>query len=1091
MRILQVRFMNLNSLVGEWEIDLLHPAFAAEGIFAITGPTGAGKSTILDAICLALYGRTPRLNRVSKSVNDIMSRQTGECFAEVTFETAVGRYRCHWSQRRARKKPDGELQAPQQEIANADTGEIVESKIRGVASQVELATGMDYERFTRSMLLAQGGFAVFLQAAPDERAPVLEQITGTEIYSEISIRVHERQRAERESMNLLQAETAGISLLEPDQEQQIMQSLAVQLTQQAELDGNVISTEKAIAWLATIEGLRQDIASLADETLRLKEDRQAFEPQRARLSLALNAAALDGAHATLSAIRQQQQDERAALTAEEQALPALASAAEQQAGMLKSAEQHSVLIKQQLKAAAPLLQKIRSLDQQLHDQARIVLAEQDACEQDANKIEAAGKARQDEAQKQARAREQLDRVNVYLTMHARDEWLIGGLAGIEEQLSGLQGKHADCLKKETELLSTETLLAQATNTHDRCRQQWSAQKRSLDDAVASVQQGRERLSQILQGRLLREYRAEKDTLLREMVLLTRIAELEEQRTRLVDGQPCPLCGALEHPFAEGNVPEPDETEHRITALSTLIAQIEDQDAAIRLLEQGEMQLRHAFADTEKSGLAAAHAAQQADANRIQAKASLDQSRADFAERKQSALARLLPLGIADIPEAGITPLLDSLRAKLKDWQAQAAKRLDIEKQVAELDSALQRLDAVMASQHAALVDRQARLAALITQLRAATDERKALFEDKIPDVEETRLQDAVAAAEHAESQARARHSELHQQWNAARLHADSLTQRVAQREPERERLEIAFATALQASGFAEEQAFLTAVLPPARRGELASKARSLDERQTDLNARQQDRESRMATEIARKITDLPLEALLPQLKEDQESLQQLRDLNASLRLRLSENAAARARIQDKQAALAAQTRECQRWDALHALIGSADGKKYRNFAQGLTFEMMVGHANRQLQKMSDRYLLTRDHVQSLELNVVDNYQAGEVRSTKNLSGGESFIVSLALALGLSHMSSKNVRVDSLFLDEGFGTLDEEALDTALDTLASLQQDGKLIGVISHVQALKERISTQITVSPLNGGRSQISGPGCRRLHAADRVAEVG
>jgi exonuclease SbcC len=142
--------------------------------------------------------------------------------------------------------------------------------------------------------------------------------------------------------------------------------------------------------------------------------------------------------------------------------------------------------------------------------------------------------------------------------------------------------------------------------------------------------------------------------------------------------------------------------------------------------------------------------------------------------------------------------------------------------------------------------------------------------------------------------------------------------------------------------------------------------------------------------------------------------------------------------------------------------------------------LMVSHANRQLIKMTDRYLLVRDEAQPLELSVVDNYQAGEIRSTKNLSGGESFIVSLSLALGLSNMASRKVRVDSLFLDEGFGTLDEESLDTALETLAGLQQDGKLIGVISHVPALKERISTQIQVTPQAGGTSIISGPGCAR-----------
>jgi exonuclease SbcC len=196
---------------------------------------------------------------------------------------------------------------------------------------------------------------------------------------------------------------------------------------------------------------------------------------------------------------------------------------------------------------------------------------------------------------------------------------------------------------------------------------------------------------------------------------------------------------------------------------------------------------------------------------------------------------------------------------------------------------------------------------------------------------------------------------------------------------------------------------------------------------------------------------------------------------------LSDNERQRKNQEERLKNIAAQKKECLRWDNLHQLIGSADGKKFRNFAQGLTFEMMTAHANRQLRKMTDRYLLIRDAVQPLELNVIDNYQAGEIRSTKNLSGGESFIVSLALALGLSQMASRNVRVDSLFLDEGFGTLDEDSLETALETLAGLRQDGKLIGVISHVAALKERIGAQIQVIPEAGGRSSLSGPGCRRI----------
>ncbi len=203
MKLLELRFKNLNSLAREWVIDFTASEYVSDGIFAITGPTGAGKSTLLDAVCLALYARTPRLKVISKSTNEIMSRQTGECFAEVTFETLKGRFQCHWSQRRAHKKSDGNLIDAKHEISDALTGQILETKKRDVAVLVEKVTGMDFDRFTRSMLLAQGGFAAFLSAAADQRAPILEQITGTEIYSEISKQVHEYQRAEQKNLNCL------------------------------------------------------------------------------------------------------------------------------------------------------------------------------------------------------------------------------------------------------------------------------------------------------------------------------------------------------------------------------------------------------------------------------------------------------------------------------------------------------------------------------------------------------------------------------------------------------------------------------------------------------------------------------------------------------------------------------------------------------------------------------------------------------------------------------------------------------------------------------------------------------------------------
>jgi len=153
---------------------------------------------------------------------------------------------------------------------------------------------------------------------------------------------------------------------------------------------------------------------------------------------------------------------------------------------------------------------------------------------------------------------------------------------------------------------------------------------------------------------------------------------------------------------------------------------------------------------------------------------------------------------------------------------------------------------------------------------------------------------------------------------------------------------------------------------------------------------------------------------------------------------------------------------------LHSLIGSASGDKFRRFAQGLTLDNLVQLANQQLDKLHGRYQLLRNENDGLGLRVVDTWQGDVMRDTKTLSGGESFLVSLALALALSDLVSHKTSIDSLFLDEGFGTLDAETLDVALDALDNLNASGKMIGVISHIEAMKERIPTQLKVVKRNG-----------------------
>ncbi len=1082
MKILELRFKNLNSLYGEWFIDFTNPEYISNGIFALTGPTGAGKSTILDAICLALYGATPRLGKITKSTNGIISRQTGDCYAEVVFEARSGRFRCHFSQHRARKKADGDLQPPRHEIAQAEGKEdkVIESQIRRVATVIEEKTGMDFERFTRSILLAQGGFDTFLNADAEQKSKILEQITGTEIYSEISRRVHERQRAEREKLNILQAAIAEIAILDLAQEKEIGEELERKQKQENELSAQVIKTGKAITWLAGIDSLKKEISSLSDETTRLQAETEAFKPDRERLTRAVKAAALDGEYATLTEKRKQQLTDQFDLKAEEAKLPELENSARQQAERLKAAERLTRMAKEDLQKSTLLLRKIRSLDQKLAEQKKSVSAGVEACKKDADKIDSARKNRRREEKKRAGAENNLKLAEGYLKNHSQDEWLVGGLAGVEEQLSSLVSRKKEITQKEGEQEKTRTRLKQAIKTLESCTKLYGIRKQELEDAVKKLKQGKDALNGLLGGRFLREYRAEKESLLREMAFLAKIAELEDYRAKLEDGKPCPLCGSGEHPFAKGNIPEPDETEKKIAVVTELIRKAEDQESANKKLEESVSAAREHLTESEKLEAVAVADQQAAEKSLSHLMRRLSMMRSEFGDLKKAVSVKLWPLGFEEC-DWDVSSLLGSLKKRLKKWQDQVGKKEDVEKNIAELDGELKRLDAVIETQERVLAEKQESLAAIEKEYAEGQAQRRELYGDKNPDDEEFRLNKAIIDAEQAEKKERDRRDELNRKLTATKANVDSLKERIDRRDSELKKLESGFAASLQPAGFSDEKEFIQARLTNEERDDLTTKTKKLDDRQTDLEARQKDRENRLATEIAKEVTDKTLEALEPQFKELEKSLIQLRDSVAGLKHKLTENTAARERIKEKQVAVEVQKKECHRWEKLHGLIGSADGKKYRNFAQGLTFEMMVSHANRQLEKMTDRYLLIRDDEKPLELNVVDNFQAGEIRSTRNLSGGESFIVSLTLALGLSKMASRKVRVDSLFLDEGFGTLDEDALETALETLGGLQQDGKLIGVISHVSALKERITTEIRVLPISGGKSAISGPGCMKL----------
>lgn len=1222
MRILGVRFKNLNSLVGEWQVDFTHPAYASDGIFAITGPTGAGKTTIMDAVCLALYGSTPRLNKVTKGGNEIMSRQTGECFAEVTFETGKGRYRCHWSQRRAHKKPDGELQQARHEIADADSDRVLESKINQVGEFIETVTGMNFGRFTQSMLLAQGGFAVFLQASPNERSPILEQITGTEIYSQISVQVHERRTEELEKLALLQAELKGIRVLGEEEERELRTRLKEKQDREADLSGKLKEMARALTWIEGMAALEKELGELEKKQQSFEERRRGFAPEAKRLEKARKALGLEGDYRSVMVLRELQVAE----TKELQGCLALLPEKEK-AGAAALAEKFSVEVllneaRTRQTSEGEVIKKVRDLDVRLDEQGKQLAEKNNAIAEIERQAKTYKSHVASHERERAKVHAALETVQEYRTRNAADALLTTHFSAIERGFAGLRDIGAKCTTALEDLSKAagkkESALAERAGKeadHEKSRLEFEKKQtelKNLADAITALLRGRDigrwrteldafkecerllvqagetvaridRIAAALDGlktnreqlsarhaailEEIKSYSGQKTLLEKEIAaletqvsLLSRIRDLEEERKRLEDGQPCPLCGATEHPYAKGNLPVLNEAEadlkkrkdglrevsqrlgelesgrvktaaeiqhiekeiaEKKTALDAdqeqcagalsrlkmeaspaerpgrireeiadVQAKIAETAKIVALVEdkaRQEKSVQGALEETRKILDNAGKALQEARHNLETV--GLDHERlgkdcavlaVELEKIRAAVLEDVGPLGISRVPP-DVTDLLKDLTGRNKKWQAKEAEKTTLERKAGELKAAIETKQALLGNLEEDLALKRKDRDALKGEYESLGASRRGLFGEKNADEEEKRLAAVVERAERNLEKAREDYGLIEKEIGALKEKIGSLRAKTAQRATERDQAEQQVLARIQGAGFPDEADYLSSRLDEDERERLAEKEKNLLTEKTELETRRKDRSEALAVEREKKLTDQSAETLATTVRTGEAERKQLELLIGGIHQILSANEQQKGSQQERLTAIDLQNRECSRWDELHQLIGSADGKKFRNFAQGLTFEMMTRHANRRLREMTDRYLLIRDEEQPLELNVIDNYQAGEIRSTKNLSGGESFIVSLALALGLSQMASRNVRVDSLFLDEGFGTLDEDALETALETLAGLRQDGKLIGVISHVAALKERIGTRIQVIPESGGRSSLSGPGCRRI----------
>jgi len=1069
-------------LAGEWSIDFTAPEYVTDGIFAIAGPTGAGKSTILDAICLALYGRTPRLKTISKSSNEIMSRQTGVCFAEVVFETHEGRFRAFWSQRRAQKKAEGALQNPEHELSNADTNKLLTSQLTSTGKEIEKKSGMDYGRFIQSMMLAQGDFAAFLQASGNERAPILEQITGTEIYSNISIHVFDRQRTEKAQLENLKAENNGINLLSREEEELADKALADKDKDRTNLLAQVEQLDKAVNWLKTIDTIKNDLEEISIAEITLATELTEFEPKRVILNKALKALPLDGEFSALTVMRNQQNIDIASLTGLQVQTPELDKAMASAQIVFASAEKQFADANLDRNKLLEITQQVRLLDQKIGQENTIAgnIESQNSrlkIEKDyeLNKIAAAKKLIDGFSA-------ELQQIDKYLTENKADSILATELTGIKASISGLiDSKKAYLLADKNLEEITESLGVLAKEIEQILKSLADATETNKQDKL-NISLVQTEASQLLNGRSVEEISRRKDDLILHLADMKKISDFESERALLEDGKACPLCGALNHPYAEGNIPETNEFE---LELETLINQKREHEGYITQLSNLEKnenistaklnQITHQLELIQQQKLSLEGNIARLTTEAGTAKANLNQT-------SENVLKLLIPFGITGIPETEemITGMITALETRKVEWQRKESSKTTISKAIDDKQAVINVSAAIIEEKDKDIAIKAKEAEEAKTLLSAVTLQRKELFGEKEVDKEESifsrQLEEAVTSRDTATELLRQKRQILEKNTILTNtLKAQTQTQKV-----EIEEAGNLFIEHLMETGFQDEAAYIACRLPADERMKLESEGNTLQTSQTQLRTRREDKEQNLAIELKKQLTEEESEILLVRYEESKISLDELLKEIGGLNQKLLSNEELKVHGAEIAKRIEAQTAVFSRWAALSSLIGSSDGKKYRNFAQGLTLEIMVSFANSQLVKLSDRYLLTRDKDEPLELNVIDNYQAGEIRSTKNLSGGESFIVSLALALGLSRMSSRNVRVDSLFLDEGFGTLDEETLETALGTLAGLRQDGKMIGVISHVGAMKERINTRITVQPIREGRSLLSGPGCTR-----------
>lgn len=1021
MKIRQIRFRNINSFYGEHPpIQFNEGILSTTGLFVISGPTGAGKSTLLDVITLALFNRVPRISGAISNtsiidegilVNQQASLEPGTAaYAEIEYEVAGKAYRSRWS---IKKNRNGNWNNYEMEIAFLPEGQMEGQllPIKGLSEfpkKNEELIGLTYDQFIRSIVLAQGAFDQFLKARAAERSKMLERITGTEIYRQLGQRAHQVNREYGDRIRERRQEVGLISVLTDEQVEDLK-------TRQKAINDRLEELAKTIAFYTNEENHLRQIAEadrqLAELTKRQKavEDRkQAFIPDALRLQRHELVADLA---ARFSEISSAERNQKTAEQDQQAAQNSLAELVRQQAVLLHKAQTltHNAKLTEQTfeKDLNDFREQVLALINQYNterDKAKPALASIRK-ELESTKLDwfkSIDVRDVDQTAEQVKAR--LHDVNLQLVQIEQDYPALTS-ASIQTELNRLLEQDSNLAELRTLLLQQQERLLDGTALNGKINDHTAFladHQKPLAELAVEVEGLHTRIEELQQTKRR----------------LTAEADLEELRKALHDGAPCPLCGSLDHPYAQ----------HYINQAGKL-----------------EMELQLATRDWQEK---------KKQYEVLQGKLFKIQSELETYFEQRTVLRRAYSEKKSVISNRLTTLALDP---ELSPEEIKDAQQL-IQIQRKELNEIQ------------TLWEQE-------TLLRRLSNDLKTVQESR----EKAELLNAQKAQVFAGDDVRTPCEQLMGQFHAVQRKMDT-EQRLlekaaafyAESAQEYQRLTTALGPVLAERGFDDLAEARACLLETANVRRLQDLKATLEKETDELLRKVAEETLRRQEAAAACQTTLPLDEVTTKLLEVKKEEVKERENIGYYKRQLEEDKEKRRKFKQLAKDLTKLEIEAQPWRELDRLIGSAKGDDYSKFAQGLTLAQLIGLANRRLKDLSDRYLLLKPRDGQDELYVVDLYQGGTERTVSSLSGGETFTLSLALALGLSDLASQNVRIDSLFIDEGFGTLDPDTLDTAIAMLEKLQHDSqKTIGIISHRHEIKERISVQIQVEKGMEGKSKI------------------